>query len=79
MSPCAFTKISGTDKIIALESLDAKNRSIRLFITPDKKDVIPPDFAILEISHKSLIWVVWLGTIIIAAGFILSMVRIREK
>ncbi len=72
-------KINGTDKVVSLESLDAKDRSIRLFITPDKKDVIPPDFAILEISHKSLIWVVWLGTIIIAAGFILSMVRLREQ
>jgi cytochrome c-type biogenesis protein CcmF len=72
-------KIAGTDKIIALESLDAKNRTIRLFITPDKNDVVPPDFAILEISHKSLIWVVWLGTIIIAAAFCISMIRLRKE
>ncbi len=72
-------KITGTDKIVALESLDAKNRTIRLFITPDKNDVIPPDFAILEITHKSLIWVVWLGTIIIAAGFCISMMRMRKQ
>ena len=72
-------RISGTDKIISIESLDANHRSVRIFITPGKDAVIPPDFAILEISHKKLIWVVWLGTILIASGFIISMVRLRKK
>ncbi len=72
-------KISGTDKIISIESLDANSRSVRIFITPAKDAVIPPDFAILEISHKRLIWLVWLGTILIASGFIISMVRLRKE
>jgi len=69
-------RISGTDKIVSIESLDANDRSVRIFITPDKDAVIPPDFAILEITHKRLIWVVWLGTILIAAGFVISMKRL---
>jgi cytochrome c-type biogenesis protein CcmF len=72
-------RISGTDKIISIESLDATHRSVRIFITPGKDSVIPLDFAILEISHKKLIWVVWLGTILIAAGFIISMVRLTKQ
>ena len=71
-------RISGTDKIISIESLNANHRSVRIFITPGKGAVIPPDFAILEISHKKLIWVVWLGTLLIAAGFVLAMVRLRK-
>ncbi len=72
-------RISGTDKIISIESLDATHRTVRIFITPGKDAVIPPDFAILEISHKRLIWLVWLGTIIIAAGFVVSIVKDRKE
>ncbi len=72
-------RISGTDKIISIESLDATHRSVRIFITPGKDALIPPDFAILEISHKKLIWVVWLGTVLIAAGFIISMIRLTKQ
>jgi cytochrome c-type biogenesis protein CcmF len=72
-------RISGTDKIVSIESLDANHRSVRIYITPDKDAVIPPDYVILEISHKKLIWVVWLGTVLIAAGFIISMRRITKQ
>ncbi|HNX23144.1 MAG TPA: cytochrome c biogenesis protein CcsA [Spirochaetota bacterium] len=71
-------RITGTDKTISIESLDATHRSVRIFITPGKDAVIPPDYAILEISHKKFIWVVWLGTILIAAGFVISLIRIRR-
>ena len=72
-------KISGTGKTVSVENFDAKHQAVRIYITPGKNDIIPPDFAILEISHKRLIWVVWLGTILIAAGFIIAMIRLREK
>jgi len=72
-------KIAGTDKTISIESLDATHRSVRIFITPEKDAIIPPDYAILEISHKKLIWVVWLGTILIAAGFAISLIRLSKK
>ena len=72
-------RITGTDKIISIESLDANHRTVRIFITPGKNDIIPPDYVILEISHKRLIWVVWLGTILIAAGFVIAMIRLRDK
>jgi len=72
-------RITGTEKVVSIESLDANHRSVRVFITPGKDAKIPPDFALFEISHKRLIWVVWLGTLIIAAGFVLAMVRVRKS
>ena len=69
-------KMPGTDTIISIESLNANHRTVGIFITPEKNAVIPPDYAILEISHKRLIWVVWLGTILIASGFIIAMIRV---
>ena len=71
-------KISGSETMISIESLDATHRAVRIFITPAKDAVIPPDNAILEISYKRLIWVVWLGTILIAVGFVAAMVRLRK-
>ncbi|MCL1865154.1 MAG: cytochrome c biogenesis protein CcsA [Spirochaetes bacterium] len=66
-------KISGTDKIIAVDNLNPKEMSVYVFITPDKKAVIPPDYLILDISYKKFIWLVWLGAIIICIGLIISI------
>lgn len=71
-------KISGTDKIISIDSLSPRDRSVRVFISPGKDAVLPPDSAILEISYKRFIWIVWAGTILIAAGLMFSMYRIRK-
>lgn len=72
-------RISGTDKSVSVEGLNANHRTVTIYITPNKNAVIPPDYAILEISHKRLIWVVWLGTIIIAAGFIVTLIRLTGR
>jgi cytochrome c-type biogenesis protein CcmF len=72
-------KISGTDKTVSVENFDATHHAVRLYINPGKNDVIPPDFAILEISYKRFIWVVWLGTVLVAAGFIVAMVKQRKE
>ena len=72
-------RISGTDKSVSVEGLNANHRTVTIYITPDKNAVIPPDYAILEISHKRLIWVVWLGTSIIAAGFIVTLIRLTGR
>jgi len=68
----------GTDQMVSIDNLNANHKSVGVFITPKKDAVIPPDYVILEISHKRLIWVVWLGTILIAAGFVLAMVRLKK-
>jgi cytochrome c-type biogenesis protein CcmF len=67
-------KIPGTDKIIAIDHLSPKNLSVYVFISPDKKAVIPPDYLILDISHKKFIWLVWLGTVIICIGLVIQIV-----
>jgi len=72
-------KISGTDKTVSVEDFDATHHAVRIYITPGKNDIIPPDFAILEISYKRFIWVVWLGTILVAVGFIVAMIKLRRK
>lgn len=36
---------------------------------------VPPDTALVEVSFKRLIWLVWIGTVFIAAGGVLAMRR----
>jgi len=72
-------KISGPDTTVSIIALNEDHKIVKIFITPDKNSVIPPDFVTLEISHKRLIWVVWLGTLLIAAGFVISMARLRKN
>ena len=73
-------QIPGTSRTVTLADLDISNKRIMLHITPGKDTVIPPDSAIVEIAHKRLIWMVWLGTLVITAGIIMAFVRrIRSK
>jgi len=68
-------KLAGTDRIITLEGVDAGSKKIKIHITPEKGAVIPPDYAVLDVSMKHLIWLVWLGTLLITAGFIIPLLR----
>lgn len=68
-------KLAGTDRVITLEGVDAGSKKIKIHITPEKGAVIPPDYAIIEVSMKHLIWLVWLGTLLITAGFIIPLAR----
>jgi cytochrome c-type biogenesis protein CcmF len=72
-------KIPGTDKIIAIDNLNARDMSVYVFITPDKNAPIPPDYLIIDISYKKFIWLVWLGAIIISIGLGISIVNGRNK
>lgn len=68
-------KISGTERIITLEGIDAGNKKIKVHITPEKGAVIPPDYAVIDVSLKRLIWLVWLGTLLITGGFLMAMFK----
>jgi len=68
-------KISGTDRTITLEGIDAGNKKIKIHITPEKGAVTPPDYAVIDITMKRLIWLVWLGTLLITGGFSAAMIR----
>lgn len=66
-------------RILRIEGIDATHKAVRLYLSPLPGTVIPPDFAVFDISMKRFIWVVWLGTLLIAAGFTVAMVRAFRK
>ncbi|MDY6967818.1 MAG: cytochrome c biogenesis protein CcsA, partial [Spirochaetota bacterium] len=64
-------KIANSGRRISLLQMDIRHKKIQLFIEPDKKGknvFAMPDSAIIEVSFKRLIWLVWLGTILISVG-----------
>lgn len=63
------------DRTLRIEGIDATHRAVRVYLSPEKGAVIPPDFALFDISMKRFIWLVWLGTLLISAGFIIAMRR----
>jgi len=74
----ANLKIAGTDRIVSLEKISVESEMVIIRISPSAKDTIPPDYAVLNISYKRMIWLVWLGTILISAGFVLAMTRLMK-
>lgn len=71
----ADTHLAGTDRIISIEKILVDHDVVVIRISPSAKDTIPPDSAVFNVSYKRMIWLVWLGTILISAGFIISMTR----
>ena len=60
--------IPGTDRAVSLREIDATSKKILLHITPGKNIPVPKDSVIITVTMKRLIWMVWLGTLLIAAG-----------
>ncbi|TFH41512.1 MAG: hypothetical protein E4G96_05355, partial [Chrysiogenales bacterium] len=60
--------IPGTDRSLAVREINATSKQILLYVAPGKNIVTPPDTVIITVTRKRLIWLVWLGTILIAAG-----------
>lgn len=67
------------DRILRIEGINAGQKAVRIYIEPEKGAIIPPDFAIFDISMKRFIWIVWLGTLLISAGFIAAMRNAVKK
>jgi len=68
--------IAGTDRVVSLEKILVDHEIAIIRISPSAKDALPPDYAVLSVSYKRMIWLVWLGTLLISAGFALSMTRL---
>jgi cytochrome c-type biogenesis protein CcmF len=66
-------------RTLKIEGIDATHKTVRIYLSPTPGAVIPPDFAVFDISMKRFIWIVWLGTILIASGFAVAMVRAFKK
>jgi cytochrome c-type biogenesis protein CcmF len=71
--------IPGTDRSVSLREIDANSKKILVNITPGKNTVIPPDSVVITVTKKRLIWLVWLGTILIAAGGSYAFARLLFK
>jgi cytochrome c-type biogenesis protein CcmF len=71
--------IPGTHRIVSLRDIDASNHRILLYISPAKNAAIPPDSVIVAFTVKRLIWIVWLGTVIISIGGAYTFVRAAGK
>jgi cytochrome c-type biogenesis protein CcmF len=61
-------RLPGSDRSVSLMEIDANNKRIVVFISPGKNTIIPPDKVLISISTKRLIWLVWLGTVLIIIG-----------
>ena len=57
---------------VSLLDFDISKKEILLYVEPAKNAVIPPDTVIVEVSFKRLVWLVWLGTVLITIGVIIS-------
>lgn len=60
--------IPGTDRSVSLRDIDANSKRILLLVTPGKGIAVPADSVMVSVTRKRLIWLVWLGTILVAVG-----------
>ncbi|MBP8986408.1 MAG: cytochrome c biogenesis protein CcsA [Spirochaetes bacterium] len=67
--------IPGTNRTVVLLDFDVRDGIVVLHIDANENAVLPPDSVIVDISFKRLIWLVWLGTVIIVAGVALPLAR----
>jgi len=72
-------KMGFTGQIISIEGVNARNKSVEISITPKKGMILPPDSAQLTVSYKPFIWLVWLGTILVTAGFVIAILRLYKN
>ena len=71
--------IPGTDRTVSLRDIDATSKKILLSITPGKNIAIPEDSVMITVTRKRLIWMVWLGTLLIASGGAYGFVRAMQR
>jgi len=67
--------IPGTKREILLLGFDPGEKTARIYVEPSHTAEIPADTVLVNLSVKPFIWLVWLGTIFIAAGGICAMAR----
>mgnify|MGYP006900780058 CR=1 FL=1 len=60
--------VPGTDRSVALRQIEATTKKILLHVSPGKNTPVPADTVIVTVNRKRLIWLVWLGTVLIAVG-----------
>lgn len=71
--------LKGTERKIIVKEIDPGGKRILLYIEPEAGREQPPDMLIVDISWKPLIWVVWLGTLLISLGGAWALARRFRK
>jgi cytochrome c-type biogenesis protein CcmF len=71
------TVLPGTTRTISLLDFDIQEKIIVLHVDAPANATVLPDSVIVDISFKRLIWLVWLGTIVIVIGLALPLIRKR--
>ncbi len=61
-------KIPGTDRSVSLLRINPSKGMIDIYISADEKTAPVPDSALIHVTKKRLIWIVWLGTVLITIG-----------
>ena len=71
-------KVPGTKRRILLRRFDVRNKIIEVYIEPGKNTPVPPDSMLVNVSVKRMIYLVWLGTILISVGGYIAMKRVKR-
>ncbi len=71
--------LPGTKRKVQLQGFDVRNKTVDIYIEPGKDAPVPPDTMLVNVSEKWMIWLVWLGTLLIAGGGLLAMVRVKKS
>ncbi len=69
------TVLPGTTRMISLMDFDIHEKIVVLHMDAPAQAAVPPDMVIIDISFKRLIWLVWLGTVVIAIGTALPLIK----
>ncbi len=65
--------VPSSGRKISLRHINRDSGTIHIFVEPARETVVPPDSVIVDISVKRYILLVWAGTLLIAAGVVLSL------
>lgn len=67
--------VPGTNRKIRLVGFDPTDKRVQLHIEPAEGAPVPADTVHVDFSLKRLMWVVWLGMILLTAGAIVAFFR----
>jgi cytochrome c-type biogenesis protein CcmF len=68
-------RVPGTDRRVLLMGFDLGQKTVNVFIEPAKDKPVPADTVVVDVSVKRMIWLVWLGTVLVAVAGTWAMFR----
>jgi cytochrome c-type biogenesis protein CcmF len=68
-----------TGQAVTLLDFDVSSGRVVISMEPAAGAQLPPDSAMVDVSFKRLIWLVWLGTVLTGAGLFIAMRKTGEE